>query len=139
MQELSRLMYISSGAHKLSENELGKILEQSRSNNEKKRITGVLCVGGGHFVQVLEGRECDLIRLYCKIIDDPRHHDCVIIGIAPISERMFDQWSMGFVQKSSEDMALRRFQLLDYRLHKYQGDVIMSALKAFLNMLKEEN
>lgn len=139
MQELCRLMYLSSGSHKLSDVELQEILEQSRSNNKKLGITGVLCVGGGHFVQVLEGQECNLIRLYSKIIDDSRHHDCVIIGIAPINERMFDKWSMGFVEKSSEDMALRRFQLLDYRLHQYQGDVIVSALKAFLNMLKEKN
>lgn len=139
MHELSRLMYVSSGSNKLSDAELGKILEQSRSHNEKHRITGVLCVGGGLFVQVLEGSECDLIRLYCKIIDDTRHYDCALIGIAPISERMFDQWSMGFIQKSPEAMATRRGQLLDYRLHQYQGDVLVSAMKGFLNMLKEKN
>jgi hypothetical protein len=50
MQELCRLMYLSSGSNMLSEEELRKILEQSRSNNEKQGITGVLCVGGGHFV-----------------------------------------------------------------------------------------
>lgn len=137
MSELSRLMYVSS-SYMLSDDLLKKILEQSRSNNEKKQITGVLCAGGGHFVQVLEGKEPDLIRLYSKILDDPRHHDCAIIGLAPIDERMFDKWSMGFIEKSSEDVALRRLQLLDYRLHQYQGDVIMSALKAFLSMLREK-
>ena len=122
----------------LSKHLLEKILVQSRSNNEKQQITGVLCAGGGHFVQVLEGKECDLIRLYSKIMDDPRHHDCAIIGIAPIDERMFDKWSMGYIEKSSEDMNFRRLELLDYRLHQYQGDVIMSALKAFLSMLREK-
>lgn len=137
MIELSRLMYVSTISSP-TDGMLNKILEQSRANNQKQNITGVLCAGGGQFVQVLEGKECDLIRLYSKIVDDPRHFDCAIIGIAPISERMFDKWSMGFVEKSSEDVALRRSQLLDYRLHQYQGDVIVSALKAFLSMLKDK-
>lgn len=137
MQELSRLMYVSS-SYMVSDELLKKILDQSRANNEKQLITGVLCAGGGHFVQILEGKEPDLIRLYSKILDDPRHHDCAIIGIAPIAERMFDQWSMGYVEKSAEYMNLRRKQLLDYRLHQYQGDLIVNALKAFLNMLKNK-
>ena len=83
----------------LSNQVLERILVQSRSNNQKQQITGVLCAGGGHFVKVIEGKECNLIRLYSKIIDDPRHHDCAIIGIAPIDERMFDKWSMGYIEK----------------------------------------
>lgn len=135
MQKLSRLMYVSS-PYSLTDELLKQILEQSRTNNQKQRITGVLCAGGGHFVQVLEGKESDLVRLYSKIIDDPRHHDCEIIGIAPIDERMFEKWSMGYIEKSSEEMSSRRQQLLDYRMEHYRGDVILNALKTFLNNLK---
>jgi hypothetical protein len=133
MRELSRLLYLSSSSEMLSEDHLREILDQSRKNNEKLGITGVLCVGGGHFIQVLEGNECDLIRLYSRIIDDPRHHDSVLIGIAPIRARMFQQWSMGYIQKSLEAMSDRRAQLFEYRSRHDQGDELVRIMQRFLN------
>lgn len=138
MHQLSRLLYLSSGSENLSADQLRQILDQSRKNNEKKDITGVLCAGGGHFIQVLEGIESDLIRLYSKIIDDPRHHDAALIGIAPIDSRMFQQWSMGYIQKSAEAMYLRRSQLLDCRSHPDRGDELVRIMQRFLSMLKYE-
>lgn len=138
MQQLSNLLYISSGPEKLSNQELVQLLEQSRMNNQLNNITGVLCAGGGHFIQVLEGDERDLIKLYAKILDDPRHHDVALIGIAPISARMFKDWSMAYIEKSAVAMHLRRDQLLSYRNHHGHGVELVRVMQRLLEMLKYE-
>jgi hypothetical protein len=136
MNQLSRLLYLSSGSDRLNSNQLRLILEKSRKNNAENNITGVLCAGGGHFIQILEGGENDLIRLYSKILDDPLHHDCALIGILPINERLFNRWSMGYIEKSLDAMELRRSELLSFRSQQQQGDLLIRVMQRFLELLK---
>ena len=94
---LVRLLYASRAADNVSQEELLKILSQSKSNNPESGITGVLCSSGRIFLQVLEGGRMQVNGLYNQIAADPRHKDVVILSYEEISERKFSCWSMGQV------------------------------------------
>ncbi|GBG12621.1 uncharacterized protein NMK_0152 [Novimethylophilus kurashikiensis] len=136
MQNLSRLLYVSTAANLVTEADLFQILETSRTNNHEVGITGVLCGSGRHFIQVLEGHEHDLMRMYVKIIDDPRHRDCFLIGLVPIAQRMFEQWSMGYIQQSHEDILLEQQELMSCRPYKDEDGELIRIMKRILNRLK---
>ena len=63
MNHLSRILYVSRSSVGVGEAELNNILEISRKKNKLLQITGILCAGGGHFIQILEGPQDELIRL----------------------------------------------------------------------------
>jgi hypothetical protein len=94
---LVRLLYASRAADNVSQDELMRILAQSKSNNPAAGITGVLCASGRIFMQVLEGGRMQVNALYNQIAGDPRHKDVVILSYEEISERKFAGWSMGLV------------------------------------------
>ncbi len=94
---LVRLLYASRAADNISQEELLRILTQSKSNNPAGGITGVLCASGRIFMQVLEGGRLQVNALYNRIAADPRHQDVAILLYEEISERKFAGWSMGLV------------------------------------------
>jgi hypothetical protein len=94
---LVRLLYASRAVDAASQDELLRILAQSKANNPRSGITGVLCASGGIFLQVLEGGRMQVNALYKHIVGDPRHRDVVILSYEEISERKFSGWSMGLV------------------------------------------
>ena len=94
---LVRLLYASRAADNVSQEELLKILSQSKANNPESGITGVLCSSGRIFLQVLEGGRIQVNALYNHIAADTRHKDVVILSYEEISERKFSGWSMGLV------------------------------------------
>jgi hypothetical protein len=73
------------------------ILAQSRSHNPAMGITGILCYGGGIFLQALEGGRTQISDLYGHIQRDSRHKDVVLLHYEEISERRFAGWTMGQV------------------------------------------
>jgi len=94
---LVRLLYASRAVDRISQEELLKILSQSRANNPLMGITGILCSSGLIFLQCLEGGRMEVNALYNEIAADPRHNDVVILSYQEISERNFANWSMGLV------------------------------------------
>jgi hypothetical protein len=75
-----RLLYISTSrlAPDSQEKQLREILDASKRNNADLGITGMLVHGGGMFLQVLEGPDNNVLRIYSKILDDPRPEPCVV-------------------------------------------------------------
>ena len=94
---LVRLLYASRATESQSQDELLRILSQSKANNPESGITGVLCSSGRIFLQALEGGRMQVNALYKHIAADPRHEDVVILSYEEISERKFSSWSMGVV------------------------------------------
>ena len=64
-----RLLYLSQ-ANPSSADDLESILRTARQNNPPLSITGVLVHGGGWYMQLIEGPERSVLKLYAKIIDD---------------------------------------------------------------------
>jgi hypothetical protein len=73
------------------------ILAQSREHNPSTGITGILCYGGGIFLQAIEGGRTQVSDLFGHIQRDARHKDVVLLQFEEILERRFGGWSMGQV------------------------------------------
>ena len=94
---LVRLLYASRAAAPLTAAVVDSILEQSRANNTKAGITGVLCFSDDLFIQVLEGGRDEVCELYNTIARDERHRSVRILSYDEIRERRFGGWTMGQV------------------------------------------
>ncbi|MGH6640386.1 MAG: BLUF domain-containing protein [Polaromonas sp.] len=93
---LVRLLY-ASRAVDTSPAAIDAILAQSRQHNPTCGITGILCYGGGIFLQAIEGGRMAVSELYGHIQRDPRHKDVALLHYEEISERRFGGWTMGQV------------------------------------------
>ncbi len=82
---LVRLLYVSRAVDKDSTRLIESILEASRSHNIGNGITGVLCYGGGVFLQAIEGGRAAVNTLYNHIVADKRHTDVVLLHYEEIS------------------------------------------------------
>ena len=106
MSQLIRLVYASQSNNPTSRGSvdpaIGSILSQSRRNNQKQEIGGVLYFGDGYFFQCLEGEAERVQALYNKISQDPRHVHCTVLSITPAQQRLFSDWSMKFVPTADD-------------------------------------
>jgi hypothetical protein len=102
---LVRLLY-ASRAVDTSPEAIESILHQSRDHNPSTGVTGVLCYGGGIFLQALEGGRMPINELYGHIQRDPRHKDVVLLQYEEISERRFSGWTMGEVNMNRINAAI---------------------------------
>ncbi len=96
---LVRLLYASRAVDP-SAGAIDAILAQSRQFNPLTGITGILCYGGGIFLQAIEGGRMPVSDLYGHIQRDTRHKDVVLLHYEEISERRFGGWTMGQVNMS---------------------------------------
>ena len=100
------LLYVSSATQLFSEEDLKDLLQQSRANNTRLDLTGMLLYKDGNFMQVLEGPDDALTAVFAKIERDPRHHSVLPLLRQQIQEREFSSWSMGF--KNLKDANLQQ-------------------------------
>ncbi|GAB2955910.1 BLUF domain-containing protein [Hymenobacter coalescens] len=111
------------------------LLEQSRTNNARLGITGLLLYGNDSFLQVLEGEEAAVHHIYAKIQVDQRHTRVFTLADGPIRARVFSNWSMGFQRLSGED-----FRRLAGYIDPYRSDFLDAYLPAIdeglLSLLK---
>ena len=96
---LVRLLYCSRAVD-TSPEAIESILTQSRQHNAMTGVTGILCYGGGIFLQCIEGGRMQVSELYGTIQEDARHKDVALLHYEEISERRFSGWSMGQVNVS---------------------------------------
>ena len=78
------------------------LVARSRRRNEEHGITGALYYGDGRFIQVLEGTQSAVIRLYARLLDDTRHENLQLLSVRPIRERTFVAWGMGLVESTDD-------------------------------------
>lgn len=98
---LHRLVYTSRNLIDGSPDHLGEqvrnILAASRRNNKAADITGALMFNAGCFAQVLEGDRDIVEATFERIQRDDRHGDVSLLLFETVAERIFGDWSMGFV------------------------------------------
>ena len=94
---LYQLVYISQATKPFDDESLDALLTQAKENNAKRQITGSLIYNGGLFLQVLEGEQEDIERLFNKIASDPRHFKVRRLYFEPAKRRLFSKWSMNLV------------------------------------------
>ena len=128
---LVRLLYASRAIDRSAE-AIDAILSQSRQFNPTSGITGILCYGGGIFLQAIEGGRTPVSELYGHIQRDKRHSDVVLLHYEEISERRFGGWTMGQVNMSKINSSI----LLKYA-EKPELDPYSVSGKVSLALLEE--
>jgi len=113
-----RVTYLSRESDPLTAKALVDLLEQCKHNNPTLGVTGMLIYANGTFLQTLEGETNTVENLLGKIERDSRHRDFLVIKSEAATERLYENWSMGFerlTEATLHDMpALKSFQLEDF-------------------------
>jgi hypothetical protein len=103
---LVRCLYASRASEGTDGRVLDEILRQSRQNNTRSGITGLLILANGIFVQVIEGGRGEVSNLLARIIHDSRNRQVEVLAFGEITERSFGSWTMGQVSMASVNAAL---------------------------------
>jgi len=90
------MAYLSSASFPYSDDDLATLLMNSRANNGRAGVTGMLLYRDGQFMQVLEGPEEAVRERFSRISADPRHRDVHKLMETAITERQFPEWTMGY-------------------------------------------
>jgi hypothetical protein len=130
---LVRLLYASRVVDTSTE-AIEAILAQSRQHNPASGITGILCYGGGIFLQAIEGGRMAVSALYGHIQKDPRHKDVVLLDYEEISERRFGGWSMGQVNllKLNHSVVLKYSETTELDPYAASGKVSLALLEELM-------
>ncbi len=130
---LVRLLYASRAVDTRPE-AIESILQQSRHHNPCIGITGVLCYGGGIFLQAIEGGRMAVSDLYGHIQRDVRHKDVVLLKYEEISERRFAGWTMGEVNMSriNASILLKYAEKPELDPYSVSGSVSLSLLEELM-------
>jgi Sensors of blue-light using FAD len=129
---LVRLLYVSRAVDQDSAKAIESILETSRAHNLSNGITGVLCYGGGVFLQAIEGGREAVNTLYNHIVSDRRHTDVALLHYEEITERRFGGWTMGTVNlaKLNTSIVLKYSERPEFDPYKVSGKVSLALLEA---------
>lgn len=87
---------MSRAVHPLSDQDLERLLRQSRHDNERHGITGILFYSHGNIAQLFEGEPEIADALFARIAHDGRHSHVQKLIDRPIASRSFSGWSMAF-------------------------------------------
>ena len=131
---LVRLLYASRAAETLTPEMVDAILAQSRAHNPEHGITGILCYGGGIFLQAIEGGRNAVNALYNHIVEDERHTDVVLLHYQEIEERRFGGWTMGQVNlsKLNTSIVLKYSEKPEFDPYGVSGRVSLALLEELM-------
>ena len=105
------LCYVSSCNDDLSARDLEQLFHVNKRNNIELNISGILVYNNGNFLQILEGDEQKIINLFKKIRVDKRHSHIIELISSHKSERIFDDYEIGFILVNDSK---KRNQLRNY-------------------------
>ena len=131
---LVRLLYASRLVDMQSTTATESILAQSKAHNPSSGITGILCYGGGIFLQALEGGRMQVSELYAHIQKDTRHKDVVLLHYEEIMERRFGGWTMGQVNvaKLNTSILLKYSEKPEFNPYAVSGEVSLALLEELM-------
>jgi Sensors of blue-light using FAD len=130
---MHELIYVSAARRPFDTAQLAAVLEQSRRNNAKVGVTGILLYEGGSFLQVLEGEREVVEALYQRVAGDDRHYRLQRLRARPIATRSFAAWTMGFVSLDPKLALPQRHALLSNGSLEDGGAELLAFLDGFRN------
>ena len=98
------LVYTSLPRIEMSKSTLDEITRISIRNNRKKGITGILLGIESRYLQFLEGDEEEVLQLFERIKQDPRHYELNKWVQGHSDERIFSDWSMASWLLTNEEL-----------------------------------
>lgn len=129
---LTRLIYASEPTEALTPASVQDIVDRARSNNAQRHLSGMLTFDSRCFLQVLEGPRATLSALFCRIAADPRHQRIELLEMAPVDERRFAHWSMGFAPADAAhgEMFMRFGDTPHFDPHSMRAGAALGLLQA---------
>lgn len=130
---LVRLLYASRAVDN-DASAVESILAQSRAHNTECGVTGILCHGGGVFLQAIEGGRNTISTLYGHIQRDSRHKDVVLLHYEEIEQRRFGGWTMGQVNlgRLHQSILLRYSERAELDPYVVSGRVSLALLEELM-------
>lgn len=130
---LVRLLYASRAVDPRQET-IEAILAQSRQFNPSCGLTGILCYGGGIFLQAIEGGRNAVSELYGHIQKDARHQNVVLLHYEEITERRFGGWTMGMVDvaRVNTNILLKYSERAELDPYSVSGQVSLALLEELM-------
>ena len=92
--DLVEFAFESQAAEDLTPEIVARLARQSWSSNVRAGLTGELRLQDGRFVQVVEGRCADVLRLAARILADSRHRAIRILAFRALPARRYAAWTV---------------------------------------------
>ena len=104
-QPLVAKTYLSQSKLDWTDEAIDELLQRSKQNNATRRITGAMIYANGYFMQLIEGPQIAVDKLYSAIEADPRHEVLSLLHSQEIKDRHFSDWAMEY--RDSDDLGER--------------------------------
>ncbi|MDO9092793.1 MAG: BLUF domain-containing protein [Rubrivivax sp.] len=104
MHFLLAVAYVSSATRRFAPKELDALLLDARAFNAIASVTGALLHQDGSFFQYFEGPEDGVEQVYSRIKRSRRHRGLIELVAAPVNQRHFSTWSMGFAEPVASEL-----------------------------------
>lgn len=132
-------VYRSKARAGIADADIEAILTSSRRHNEAAGVSGMLLLGKGYFVQIIEGNGPTVERTYRRLLSDPRHADAMLLHDGSGEPRRFGGWPLGFARMESHaDLpSVARFLQIDHESDPYEfsAEAAMALLLDFRRIL----
>ena len=131
---LVSLLYVSRAVDPEDTKAIQSILDSARDHNLSNGITGILCYGGGIYLQAIEGGRMQVNELYGHIVRDDRHKDVALLHYEEITERRFSGWTMGQVNlaKLNTSIVLKYSEKPELDPYSVSGAVSLALLEELM-------
>ncbi|NRA69224.1 MAG: BLUF domain-containing protein [Pseudobacteriovorax sp.] len=121
---IHRLIYKSTLVDSVDEQQLLDIVQLAALKNYENEVTGCLFVRDQSIIQYFEGCESKVETLWNAILSDKRHSIEVFRMMKKSEDRMFQSWSMGYLEESPFDRTVNQlFSMLEESFSPYFKDV----------------
>jgi hypothetical protein len=97
------IAYVSAASWNLLDEQLERIVAESRRLNALNRVSGVLLYCDGNFMQYLEGEERAVVETFARIRKSESHYQINELMNQAILEREFGDLSMGFSRPGPDE------------------------------------
>jgi hypothetical protein len=105
--QLHEVLYVSTLSPDSAVKVVSQIAAKARLANQAAGITGLLVFDGMRFCQQIEGPRQPVLALIERIRVDPRHINVEILHHAPLAERRFRRFSLGYAAVDDVDVLAR--------------------------------
>lgn len=127
---LAQLIYISRTQKKMPLDQIEALVAHSQAANARRDISGALMFVGQHFMQLLEGELSDIVLLFERIRQDPRHTYVHCLYCKNVNKRLHPKWGMRLLELNNktklDPMRLERL-IAEFREHRHTADYAVEA------------
>lgn len=122
------ICYISNVSASLDKTKLDKLMNAWKIKNAKRNINGILLYSEGNFFQVMEGAKKDVLGLWDKIRNDPRHYGLIQILGRDLERGCFNKFEADVLNEGLMPEQIETIQSLPCEYQK----VIKTMLRNFV-------